>query len=90
MTSVMTSVMTPIMTNEVVVANEVVANEVVVVDVVVEVVDLSHLSVSNYNPKIECPADMPPRLKPVYIFTQWFFPDNPCGFNDRPSSPHSL
>ena len=71
MTSVMTSVMTPIMTNEVV-ANEVVvvANEVV--DVVVEVVDLSHLSVSNYNPKIECPADMLPRLKPVYIFTQWF------------------
>ena len=67
----MTSVMTPIMTNEVV-ANEVVvvANEVV--DVVVEVVDLSHLSVSNYNPKIECPADMLPRLKPVYIFTQWF------------------
>ena len=57
-----TSVMTPIMTNEVVVANE----------VVVEVVDLSHLSVSNYNPKIECPADMVPRLKPVYIFTQWF------------------
>ena len=68
----MTSVMTPIMTNEVVANEVVVVNEVVDVDVVVEVVDLSHLSVSNYNPKIECPADMVPRLKPVYIFTQWF------------------
>ena len=39
---------------------------------VVEMVDMSHLSVSNYNPKFECPADIPPGLTAVYIFAHWF------------------
>ena len=39
---------------------------------VVEMVDMSHLSVSNYNPKFECPADIPPGLTAAYIFAHWF------------------